>query len=237
MKKWQSVVLRWLVIPGVLVVLLELGALALGGLLGMTGIVSPETWDSYNRHFHPLLGGGPLNGKSWEDYDPWYGHRKDDFGNDMRSQLEFTNKDWGTVRVFVLGGSTVHGAGGGPHETIPKWLAKELNEIEGYGLESRRFEVLNGGVSGYYSPMELSFLQNELAHYKPDLVVVMDGYNDLSNTLGLGGSKGHPSRYHWSNHQRALHREMTSGWPRVVLPPEWTPENCLYSVNLVGRFS
>jgi lysophospholipase L1-like esterase len=91
-------------------------------------------------------------------------------------------KPAGTLRVVVLGGSTVAGMGSpAPEGNLPAKLSAELTRR----FPKREIEVVNAGVLGYTSNQELLYLYSELSYYEPDLVVVYDGWNDeiTSNIL------------------------------------------------------
>lgn len=80
----------------------------------------------------------------------------------------------GVFRVVVLGGSTVAGVGTeNPAETLPAQLERLL------GVEGRRVEVINAGVSGHDAARELLYLVTELVAYGPDLVIAYDGWNEV----------------------------------------------------------
>jgi len=92
------------------------------------------------------------------------------------------------LRVVVLGGSAVLGAGVADDETAPYQLegllAQRLEEAPLAGIRSVR--VINAGQGYYNSTQELVFLITELAIYEPDIIVVADGYNDLHHAVVWG---------------------------------------------------
>ena len=81
-----------------------------------------------------------------------------------------------TYRVFMVGGSTMFGAGATSDEsTIPGYLQQFLNEIDfGFNLE-----VINAGIQGADSNTEYNLMEQKLITFYPDLVIVYDGWNDL----------------------------------------------------------
>lgn len=80
----------------------------------------------------------------------------------------------GTVRVAVLGESSVFGADYLSEDTFARLLGVRLEERLGAPVE-----VLNGGVGGVVSDEILQFTHEMLAT-SPDLVVFYLGHNDLS---------------------------------------------------------
>jgi hypothetical protein len=87
---------------------------------------------------------------------------------------DYPGKPPGLVRVVMLGGSTMAGATASANDkTIPARLEALLEEAG-----STRVQVLNLGVGGNYSYGEVTQLINEVAYLAPDVIVMLDGYND-----------------------------------------------------------
>ena len=79
-----------------------------------------------------------------------------------------------TYRVFVIGGSTVFGAGLPSDEfTIPSKLEKLLNEQE------NKTEVINAGISSITSFEELYHIKEKLLDYNPNMIIIYNGVNDV----------------------------------------------------------
>lgn len=86
-------------------------------------------------------------------------------------------KNSNALRIIVLGGSTVMGQGAFvPEENLPAQIERVLKENK----RKTSIEVINAGVGGYNSSQELLYLMSELVYYKPDIVIVYDGWNDES---------------------------------------------------------
>lgn len=79
----------------------------------------------------------------------------------------------GEFRIVVLGGSTVF-LGTSVQKSIPGQIEKLLHEK---GL--RHVKVYNWGVASVVSGQELSTLIHTAVDYRPDLVIVYDGLNDI----------------------------------------------------------
>lgn len=75
-------------------------------------------------------------------------------------------------RVFVLGGSTAFGLGCDDRESFAFLLDERLRD------EGTR--VFNAGMIGYHSSQEVVLLAQQICQLSPDLVVVVDGYNDFT---------------------------------------------------------
>lgn len=112
------------------------------------------------------------------------------------------------VRIFILGGSTAFGYGNPSNAaTISEQLEKRLQQrleqqktapklykpdvLPGDGAEKQKalakpakiksgnYRVINAAVPGYASGNELAQLALQILEYKPDLIMIMDGYEDL----------------------------------------------------------
>ncbi len=82
------------------------------------------------------------------------------------------------LRIFTFGGSTMWGTGVRPDYTVASCLARSLEE-QGIAVE-----VTNYGEGGYVSTQELLTLLFELRRGKvPDLVIFLDGFNDVSTSF------------------------------------------------------
>jgi lysophospholipase L1-like esterase len=92
-------------------------------------------------------------------------------------------KPAGMIRIIALGDSCTF-AGGWYETTYSGMLSAMLNARN----PNRRFEVINAGISGYNSEFALARLKDELLSYKPDLVTIYIGWNDLMKTNPANGS-------------------------------------------------
>lgn len=82
-------------------------------------------------------------------------------------------------RVIVLGGSTVMGDGSPrPSQNIVAMLQAAAHDQRITAPDGKRLEFINAGVDGYNSAQEYLYLVSDLMRYKPDLVIVYDGWND-----------------------------------------------------------
>tara|TARA_B110000881_G_C18588117_1_gene526148 strand:- start:1196 stop:2308 length:1113 start_codon:yes stop_codon:yes gene_type:complete len=90
------------------------------------------------------------------------------------------NKQEGTYRIFLVGGSTAFGWGSTSDEnTITGFLQKMFNEIE----TDKKIEIINAGVPGANSVRESYYIKNILLEFKPDMIIVYDGVNDAGNAI------------------------------------------------------
>ena len=83
-------------------------------------------------------------------------------------------------RIFVLGGSVLYGIfATSDNTTIPGYLQEFYNEF----TTDRDVRVINAGVNGHESFAETYLVKNKIIDHNPDLIIVLDGWNDLSGPL------------------------------------------------------
>lgn len=82
----------------------------------------------------------------------------------------------GTIRVIALGGSTMVGMGQStPEKSIPRVLEGLLRQA----YPDKKIEVVNGAFYTAIAAQELAALSTKLIVYHPDLILVMDGFNEF----------------------------------------------------------
>jgi lysophospholipase L1-like esterase len=101
------------------------------------------------------------------------------------------NKAPGTVRIFFAGGSAAYGCEGLFPNLDPEWarlynrdlinvyLQKKLRERH----PERQWEVVNVATNEYRMHQHLAQFYTRLLRYKPDLIIFMDGHNDMSGMM------------------------------------------------------
>ena len=88
-------------------------------------------------------------------------------------------------RIITVGSSTTFdGNTSGDSSTWTARLEQTLNAGGG-----RRYEVLNAGVPGFEIFDDLVRLELELSRFKPNLIILYEGHNDLFNTLARAGAR------------------------------------------------
>lgn len=92
---------------------------------------------------------------------------------------EFNPKDKNKkTRIFCIGESSTFGAESPDSQTWPARL--------GYYLQKSspgKYEVINAGFAAYYSLLYLNLIRYELINYKPDIIIIYAGVNDLNRNL------------------------------------------------------
>ena len=85
-------------------------------------------------------------------------------------------KESKTYRIFVLGGSTVFGGySSSDSTTIPGYLEEKLNSIE----MDFKIDVINAGEQGAASCRDIEKIKTKIINFNPDLIIVLNGWNDL----------------------------------------------------------
>jgi hypothetical protein len=129
-------------------------------------------------------------------YDPWTGFRerprRGSFVNidpaGFRRAPDGVGLDHPGAKVFFLGGSTSFGYGVADGEAIPARLEARLRER----YPERDVRVFNFGRGHCFSGQELALLTRLLAAgHRPDVVVVLDGYNEGQDRPFFSAEMGH----------------------------------------------
>jgi len=86
------------------------------------------------------------------------------------------DKPENTFRIFVVGGSTTFATGVSNNESPPAYLQEKFDVTD----LSFNVEVINAGVPGAWSKVESKFVKERLLEFRPDLLIIYDGYNDVA---------------------------------------------------------
>lgn len=125
---------------------------------------------SHYFRFDPILMWRPMPGYR----DDLVAISGDGFRGEERIQPEAGRK-----LVFLLGGSTVFGLGLHNDQTIACFLQRLIDARPG----GERYQVVNAGVTGYYSTQELILAQRKLIAYRPAIIISLTGRNDVFYSL------------------------------------------------------
>jgi hypothetical protein len=118
-------------------------------------------------------------------------------------------------RIIMVGGSVVRGRE--PESSISAYLERNLREA----FPELNIEVINAGVSAYVVEQEFILMQLILQRYQPDMIVGLDGYNDM---LTFKLNRFYPSGYdlpphHWKEFQIIRDKTFYDKWySRFALP-------------------
>lgn len=84
-------------------------------------------------------------------------------------------KPAGTYRIILVGGSVARYLGAYVDASGQGMLEKKLQEL----LGNKKIEVINAGKSAYTTEQEFLLTQLYLQKYQPDMIIGLNGYNDL----------------------------------------------------------
>ena len=143
-------------------------------------------------------------------------------------------KDNGEIRIFMLGGSAVFN-GLKNSTTIAGILEKRLQKH----YPDRKIRCINTGIVSANSDQLLVLLVKKIVDFRPDIILVLDGFNDLNIAYNYEPRLGYP--YNWVTIENAQKqnavirraiRELSfiDSWfatSRIItkLNPSWSFEN------------
>lgn len=135
--------------------------------------------------------------KDTQDYPYLYYTFKADSSNSINEDGLYTRssrlKDPQRYRIILTGASTARSSGAKYNETIAAYLEQELNGR----FRTKKIEVINAGMPGYVLEQEFIFAQLILQHYQPDMIIGLDGYNDLMSFKLNRNSKIYIAPQNW----------------------------------------
>jgi len=84
-----------------------------------------------------------------------------------------------TYRIFLIGGSTMFG------EHVDESGTKSAHLQKLFADQNLDFdiEVINAGISSAWSKTEIRMVKEKIINYDPDLLIVFDGWNDVTGEL------------------------------------------------------
>lgn len=122
----------------------------------------------------------------WKALPGLTGESTDSLGHRITPGSTVLNGSEG-IRIFLLGGSASWGTGVGDRETVAAHLASQLRDSLGQDIE-----LLNLSQVGWNSTQEMIELIMELRSGNvPDIVVFMDGFNDVFTAYQSGQAGMH----------------------------------------------
>jgi len=124
------------------------------------------------------------------------------------------------VRIMAIGSSTTFDPTvSGDQATWPARLQFWLHQL----VPERPIEVVNAGVPGYHVTDDVIRLETELFRYRPDVIILYEGHNDLSGALRRG-------------REQVSHATDAPGEAPVVTPwGHWLSRHSLLYGKLVER--
>lgn len=119
-----------------------------------------------------------------------YGYRPDNFSGELINiengfRRTINNPSFAERRMWIFGGSTIICLEVPDAYTIPSQLSALVN-----AQSENQFEVINSGASTITSRHQLFKLKNSTTLKKNDIVVFMDGWNDIAQSLYYNNPMG-----------------------------------------------
>jgi hypothetical protein len=116
-------------------------------------------------------------------------HNGQGFRHDEEVAVE---KPPNTVRIFLLGGSAAYGHEGIFRDLDPQWIRIYNRDLIDVYLQKmlqekhpeRNWQVINAATSEFRMHQHLALIQSQVLRYQPDLIIFMDGHNDMSGIIG-----------------------------------------------------
>ena len=84
----------------------------------------------------------------------------------------------GKSRIVLMGGSTMYGAGATSDQST---ISGYLQEIVDKKTPKKKLEIINAGIQGIDSDIELKMMKEDIMELLPEFIIVFDGWNDLQN--------------------------------------------------------
>ncbi len=159
--------------------------------------------------FRKRLSENNLEGNDIYKFDPntvMYNHKLDRFGNEKK--MNFENKKIDDFNIFLIGGSTVEGDGVYKSEdTIDSTIRKNIRDLSCFNT----IRIYNEGVSGYSSKQDyLNISLRILPHYKPDMVISLQGWNDFLSYVGTRDNNISSLAKYWTTREQKIYKIVTT---------------------------
>lgn len=105
-------------------------------------------------------------------------------------------KSPGEYRIFIMGGSVAQGYGASAPEKKYYRLFENLLNENNPDKGGKNFKVVSAGRLGYVSAQDLIFLLMGTLDFSPDLVIFLNGVNDVMTVTQYNEPPGHPFFFH-----------------------------------------
>jgi lysophospholipase L1-like esterase len=133
-----------------------------------------------------------------------------------------------TLRIFVLGGSTMLGVANPYQQSFPAMLQKRLTA----SLPQVRVEVENAATAWWSTAHTLVDYELRVRRYHPDLVVVVHGINDLYRSFSPPAWASGPYKPDYSHYLGPYARFQGPEPEPLVHAPFWPPSRWLLWKNI-----
>lgn len=127
-----------------------------------------------DRNQEPFFQSHPFAAFSWIPDARFGRQRVNSQGFVSTREIPFERVD-NELRVVTLGGSSTVGNGNTDQNTYPRLLERLLQKA----YPDRTVNVINAAAGGYSTIESLGYLQSRMLHWRPDVIVIMHGWNDM----------------------------------------------------------
>ena len=143
------------------------------------------------------------------NFDPntvLYNHKFDRFGN--KKKINLANKENQEFNIFLIGGSTVEGDGVySSEDTIDSSIREKINQLKCLN----KINIYNEGVSGNSSKQDyLNITLRILPHYKPNMILSLQGWNDFLGYVGTRSNEISPLAKYWTTREQKTYSYINS---------------------------
>ena len=130
-----------------------------------------------------------------------YSHRFNRFGEEKKINLDVKNEEH--FNIFLIGGSSAEGDGvNSSDHTIDSIIKKEIKSLNCSNL----INVYNEAVSGNSSKQDfLNISLRIIPHYKPDMIISLQGWNDFLGYVGSRNNGISPLAKYWSTREQKMY--------------------------------
>ena len=153
---------------------------------------------------HPIFRQPVSKDYNKEIFDPntgIYNHKFNRFGEEKKINL--INEKDDSYNIFLIGGSTVEGHGVYESQhTIHSSIQESINLLNC----SNKINVYNEGISGNTSKTDfLNISLRIIPHYKPDMMISLQGWNDFLAYAGSRNNKISPLSQYWTTREQKMY--------------------------------
>ncbi len=144
-----------------------------------------------------------------------------------------------TFRIFVVGGSTTFSLRTlSDQTTIPGYLQENFDNFQ----LNKKIEVINAGITNIVSTDELKLIQTKIVQFKPDLIIIYDGTNDLTNPyLWIKPKENddllmhiHGNYFNFYKTPYVINNIINTKIPKIHSESDWEDKALLWKKNMIS---
>jgi len=139
-----------------------------------------------------------------------------------------------TVRIFVVGGSTIYSIRAlSDQQTIPGHLQENFDKLQ----INNKIEVVNAGIPSIGSTDELQLIQTKIIQFDPDLIIIYGGTNDLTHSYPWIKPKNESNVFgtiqYFYRSLYVLHGIFDPKIPKTYDKSDWYDKALLWKQNMI----